>query len=52
MSRSAVLYAELPCTQHAFDVLPSVRSAHAVAAAVRFLERVRFPVFRPGRTTG
>jgi acetyl esterase/lipase len=52
VSRSAVLYAELPCTQHAFDVLPSVRSAHAVAAAVRFLERVRLPVSSPGRTTG
>ena len=41
VSRSAVLYAELPYTQHAFDVLPSVRSAHAVAAVVRFLEGVR-----------
>lgn len=37
-----VLYAELPGTQHAFDVLPSVRSAHAVAAVVRFLEATRF----------
>jgi len=42
VSRSPVLYAELPYTQHAFDVLPSVRSAHAVAAVVRFLEGVRF----------
>jgi hypothetical protein len=42
MSRSPVLHAELPFTQHAFDVLPSVRSAHAVAAVVRFLEGVRF----------
>jgi acetyl esterase/lipase len=42
VSRSVVLYAELPYTQHAFDVLPSVRSAHAVAAVVRFLEGVRF----------
>ncbi|HUC35555.1 MAG TPA: alpha/beta hydrolase [Acidimicrobiales bacterium] len=41
VSRSPVLYAELPRTQHAFDVLPSVRSAHAVAAIVRFLEGVR-----------
>jgi acetyl esterase/lipase len=38
VSRSPVLYAELPYTQHAFDVLPSVRSAHMVAAVVRFLE--------------
>jgi acetyl esterase/lipase len=42
VSKSLVLYAELPFTQHAFDVLPSVRSAHAVAAVVRFLEGVRF----------
>jgi acetyl esterase/lipase len=41
VSRSPVRYAELPYTQHAFDVLPSVRSAHAVAAVVRFLEGVR-----------
>lgn len=41
VSESPVLYAELPFTQHAFDVLPSVRSAHAVAAVVRFLEGVR-----------
>ena len=41
VSKSPVLYAELPYTQHAFDVLPSVRSAHAVAAVVRFLEGVR-----------
>ncbi len=42
VSHAPVLYAELPYTQHAFDVLPSVRSAHAVAAVVRFLEGVRF----------
>ena len=42
VSKSPVFYAELPYTQHAFDVLPSVRSAHAVAAVVRFLEGVRF----------
>jgi len=41
VSPSPVLYAELPYTQHAFDVLPSVRSAHAVAAVVRFLEGIR-----------
>ncbi len=43
VSKSLVLYAELPYTQHAFDVLPSVRSAHAVAAVVRFLEATRPP---------
>ena len=41
VSKSPVLYAELPKAQHAFDVLPSVRSAHTVAAVVRFLEGVR-----------
>ena len=41
VSEAPVLYAELPYTQHAFDVLPSVRSAHAVAAVVRFLEGAR-----------
>jgi acetyl esterase/lipase len=41
VASSPVVYAELPYTQHAFDVLPSVRSAHAVAAVVRFLEGVR-----------
>ncbi|HTT87155.1 MAG TPA: alpha/beta hydrolase [Acidimicrobiales bacterium] len=41
VSRSPVLYAELPYAQHAFDVLPSVRVGHAVAAVVRFLEAVR-----------
>ena len=42
LSKAPVLYAELPYTQHAFDVLPSVRSAHTVAAVVRFLEGARF----------
>jgi acetyl esterase/lipase len=41
VSSSPVVYAEMPLTQHAFDVLPSVRSSHAVAAIVRFLEAVR-----------
>jgi acetyl esterase/lipase len=41
VSKAPVLYAELPVTQHAFDVLPSIRAAHAVAAIVRFLENVR-----------
>jgi acetyl esterase/lipase len=41
VSKAPVLYAELPYTQHAFDILPSVRSAHAVAAMIRFLEGVR-----------
>jgi acetyl esterase/lipase len=48
VSAAPVLYAELPYTQHAFDVLPSVRSAHAVAAVVRFLEAVRHRTLAPG----
>ncbi|MGH9018100.1 MAG: alpha/beta hydrolase fold domain-containing protein [Acidimicrobiales bacterium] len=59
VSGAPVLYAELPFTQHAFDVLPSVRSAHAVAAVVRFLEGVRLgpperagPEAAPGSPAG
>ena len=47
VSHSPVLYAELPYTQHAFDVLPSVRSANTVAAVVRFLEGVRHRLIHP-----
>jgi acetyl esterase/lipase len=46
-SKSPVLYAELPNTQHAFDVLPSVRTAHAVAAINRFLEGARHHSLHP-----
>lgn len=49
VSKSPVLYAELPHTQHAFDVLPSMRSANAVAAIVRFLEAVRHETLRGQR---
>lgn len=37
VSTRTVAYAELPGTQHAFDVFPSVRSAHVVRAVDRFL---------------
>jgi len=37
VSHRAVVYAELPGTQHAFDVFPSIRSAHVVRAVDRFL---------------
>ncbi len=47
VSRSPVLYAELPYAQHAFDVMPSVRSAHVVAAVVRFLEGTRRRLIAP-----
>ena len=40
-SGAPVAYAELPRAQHAFDVLVSVRPAHAVAGIVRFLEGIR-----------
>ena len=36
-SRSTVAYAELPGAQHAFDVFPSIRSAHVVRGVDRFL---------------
>lgn len=41
VSKAPVLHAELPYAQHAFDVLPSIRSAHAVASIVRFLDGAR-----------
>jgi acetyl esterase/lipase len=37
VSKRTVLYAELPGAQHAFDVFPSIRSAHIVRAIDRFL---------------
>lgn len=41
VSRQPVVYAELPRAQHAFDVLPSVRTHHTVHAVERFLAVVR-----------
>jgi hypothetical protein len=35
-----VAYAELPGTQHAFDVFPSIRTAHVIRAIERFLDWV------------
>jgi acetyl esterase/lipase len=37
VSAQPVAYAELPGTQHAFDVFPSIRSAHVVRGVDRFL---------------
>jgi acetyl esterase/lipase len=37
VSKREVAYAELPGTQHAFDVFPSIRSAHVVRGVDRFL---------------
>jgi len=36
-SRAPVLYAELVGAQHAFEVFPSERTAHALAGVERFL---------------
>jgi acetyl esterase/lipase len=36
-SKSSVVYAELPGAQHAFDIFPSIRSAHVVRAVDRYL---------------
>jgi acetyl esterase/lipase len=40
-SQSPVAYVELPCAQHAFDILVSIRSRHTTLGAVRFLEGIR-----------
>ncbi|UMG92330.1 alpha/beta hydrolase [Nocardioides sp. TF02-7] len=37
VSKRTVVYAELPGTQHAFDVFPSIRSQHVVHAIDRYL---------------
>ncbi len=36
-ANASVVYAELPGAQHAFDVFPSIRSAHVVRAIDRYL---------------
>ena len=41
VSSNPVLYLELPGTEHAFDVFPSIRSDHVVNAVGRFCELVR-----------
>ena len=41
VSQAPVAYVELPCAQHAFDVLASIRCSHTSVGAVRFLEGVR-----------
>ncbi len=45
-SNAPVAYLELPRTQHAFDVLVSIRSRHTSLGVVRFLEGVRARVAR------
>jgi acetyl esterase/lipase len=41
LSKSVVVYAELPGAQHAFDVFASIRSAHVIRAVERFLRDAR-----------
>ena len=38
VSRNPVAYAELAGAQHAFDIFPSIRSAHVTRGVERFLE--------------
>jgi dipeptidyl aminopeptidase/acylaminoacyl peptidase len=40
VSRSPVLYAEIPGAQHAFEIFHSIRSAHTVDAVCWFVEHV------------
>lgn len=47
VSTRTVGYAELPGTQHAFDVFPSIRGAHVVRGVDRFL-RFTYDVWRDG----
>jgi acetyl esterase/lipase len=39
-SKAPVVYAELPGAQHAFDVFPSIRTAHVTRASERFADHV------------
>jgi acetyl esterase/lipase len=43
VSRQPVVYAELPCAQHAFDIFGSARAAHAAVAVEQFLAEVYAP---------
>lgn len=40
VSDSPVVYAELPCAQHAFDIMGSPRAAHAAVAVEQFLAEI------------
>ena len=40
-SRAPVVYMEIPGAQHAFEIFPSVRTAHVVDGVARFLQSVR-----------
>jgi acetyl esterase/lipase len=43
VSRQPVVYAELPCAQHAFDIFGSARAAHAAVAVEQFLAETYAP---------
>jgi acetyl esterase/lipase len=53
VSSSPVAYVELPRTQHAFDVLASIRCRHTTMGTVQFLETIRrrseTPLDQPAR---
>jgi dipeptidyl aminopeptidase/acylaminoacyl peptidase len=38
ISKEPVVYAELPGAQHAFDVFPSIRTAHIIRAIERYVD--------------
>ena len=52
VSDAPVAYLELPGTQHAFDVFPSIRSAHVVRAVERFVVTLRRGRPTPGASVG
>lgn len=49
-SSQPVVYAELPLTQHAFDIFGSARAAHAAVAVEQFLAQVYATTIDSGRT--
>ena len=49
VSRSPVAYAELPGAQHAFEVFPSIRTAHVVNGAERFADYIYTVLLRSDR---
>jgi dipeptidyl aminopeptidase/acylaminoacyl peptidase len=52
VSRQPVVFAELPGAQHAFDLFPSLRCEHTVAAIERFLSYVYAQVLRHRAESG
>jgi acetyl esterase/lipase len=52
VSRQPVVFAELPGAQHAFDLFPSLRCEHTVAAIERFLSYVYAQVLRQRAESG